>query len=736
MNVTADTAESLAATDVAIAERRDPVDVTELRPAICVLVPPTAAILGVLALVTLGSESITPSDVTRMLLVVAFGGAGVAAGLRRRSDRVAPIAFGGSLIGGAAMLADSLARDTPSSGWSLAARAGLGVVIASGLHLLVALPDGRLKTRGRRAFVGGTYLAFGAVGALSPHDGSAMAWWPLLLAAGIGLPIGATLSNSVYRRAVGADRHRMHWVGWAVMVWVEVALVAGCLHLMTRQPTHLSSWVLGGSIAVAISIGASTHSGLVARVDHLLIRTVALTGLTAAILVTYAAVIVALGRPLHDGERSLLMLSMAAAMVAFVAYLPIRRRLGDIANQFVYGEVVAPDEALRTFGSRMSRTIPMDELLLQMVESLRKTMSLSNAQCWTGGEGRYELAACVPHQPLLVLRIGDKELAVVSRAGISGGTWLGVWLPDLVKPADRPMTRVAPIVHLGKLLGLIVVTRTNGLEFTEDEDRLLTELARQVGLALHNAQLDSALQASLDELRQTNGELVDSRRRIITAGDTERRKLERNLHDGAQQYLVAMAVKLRLVQDLLVDEPDEALGLVGELRTNMTDAIGELRALAHGIYPPLLASGGLSDALASAAARAALPTEFTATGVGRYDPEIEASVYFCCIEAMQNAGKHAGAGASATLTLVEADRVLRFDVRDNGAGFEVSGDRSMGHGFINMADRLGAIGGQLEVSSTQGAGTRISGLILLDPPRTLPHDISPNGARAAPRGPA
>ena len=134
---------------------------------------------------------------------------------------------------------------------------------------------------------------------------------------------------------------------------------------------------------------------------------------------------------------------------------------------------------------------------------------------------------------------------------------------------------------------------------------MLTDLARQVGLALHNVQLDTALQASLDELRSTNEELRASRVRIVAAGDAERRKLERNLHDGAQQHLVALAVKLRLAKDAVVDDPADAEAMIDEVRNDLQNAITELRALAHGIFPPLLMSGGLAEAMPAAAARAA-----------------------------------------------------------------------------------------------------------------------------------
>ena len=203
-----------------------------------------------------------------------------------------------------------------------------------------------------------------------------------------------------------------------------------------------------------------------------------------------------------------------------------------------------------------------------------------------------------------------------------------------------------------------------------------SELARQVGLALHNVQLDSALQESLEEVQRTNAELVESRLRIVTAGDAQRRRLERDLHDGAQQHLVAMAVKLRLAEDLTEDDPAEAASVIVELRRDLQDAIAELRALAHGIFPPLLSSGGLMEALPAAASRSALVTSVEFDGVGRYTPEIEAAVYFCCLEALQNAGKHAGERATALVRVTDAG-ALRFEVVDDGVGFDTRpvGDR-------------------------------------------------------------
>jgi len=289
-----------------------------------------------------------------------------------------------------------------------------------------------------------------------------------------------------------------------------------------------------------------------------------------------------------------------------------------------------------------------------------------------------------------------------------------VCVPALLTGRDGASVRVAPVAHLGELLGFIVAERrATDTEFDEDEDRVLSDLARQLGLALHNVRLDTALQASLDELQIRNAQLVASRARIVAAADESRRRIERNLHDGAQQHLVAMAVKLGLARQLLDADAATAATMLEELRDDAQVTLGELRELAHGIYPPLLRSRGLQEALQAAANRAVLPTTVVADELPRFDPDIEAAVYFCCLEAIQNAGKHAGAGATVTVAIEHDDSGLRFAVTDDGAGFDPAtvADGSGGHGFVNMEDRLGAFDGTLTVTSAPGEGTTVEGRV-------------------------
>jgi len=199
-------------------------------------------------------------------------------------------------------------------------------------------------------------------------------------------------------------------------------------------------------------------------------------------------------------------------------------------------------------------------------------------------------------------------------------------------------------------------------------------------------------------------------------------------HDGAQQHLVALSVKVRLLEQFAERDPERARSLMNQLQDDVRSAIEELRSLAHGIYPPLLSSAGLGVAMSAACRRAPLPASLEADGVGRYAPEIEAAVYFCCLEAMQNAAKHAGAEATARVRIWEDAGGLLFEVCDDGAGFE-AGRLGDGAGLTNMRDRLGAVGGTLRVESN-GRGSRIHGVVPVSAGSVDPTAVFPAQSQA------
>ena len=232
-----------------------------------------------------------------------------------------------------------------------------------------------------------------------------------------------------------------------------------------------------------------------------------------------------------------------------------------------------------------------------------------------------------------------------------------------------------------------------------------------------------------DVLRGENLELADSlqasRARIVATADAERRRLERDLHDGAQQHLVLLGLKLGMARRLVERDPAAAAAMHDELRADLERALAELRDLAHGIYPPLLENEGLPGALAEAVQRAGIGATFESDGARRYPPELEAAVYFCCLEALQNAAKHAGDGARATVRLTERDGALWFEVADDGRGYDPAGaNRSTG--VQNMTDRIGALGGSLRIESAPGRGTIVTGKVPL---------ASEEGSSPRPRGP-
>jgi signal transduction histidine kinase len=248
--------------------------------------------------------------------------------------------------------------------------------------------------------------------------------------------------------------------------------------------------------------------------------------------------------------------------------------------------------------------------------------------------------------------------------------------------------------HRGELLGALTLDMPAAEPLSKTGQKLVTDLASQAGLVLRNVGL-------IEELRE-------SRRRIVAAQDERARKLERDIHDGAQQQLVAMAIKQRLAESLIARDPDKARHMLSELQADTTDALDNLRDLARGIYPPLLADQGLAAALEAQARKSPVAVSLDADGLGRYPQEVEAAVYFCVLEALQNIAKYAQA-SSASILLALSNGRLRFVVEDDGRGFDPALAR--GTGLTNMRDRLEAIGGALELDSAPGRGTTVRGQI-------------------------
>jgi signal transduction histidine kinase len=235
-----------------------------------------------------------------------------------------------------------------------------------------------------------------------------------------------------------------------------------------------------------------------------------------------------------------------------------------------------------------------------------------------------------------------------------------------------------------------------------DDPELLDDLAGMVLASLRHEQLMGNLSAAMSDLEE-------SRRRIAEAADVERARIERDLHDGAQAQLVALRVRADMAEELLRTDPAAGIEEIHKLGRNADRALADLRALARGVYPVLLSDLGLVDALHSMAREAALPVHISARGVTRHPIEVESAVYFTCLEATQNAIKHAAGATGVWITLDEAGGVLRFGVRDDGPGIDPGAGAGEGRGLHNMRDRIEAVGGRLSIDTPDTGGTRIVG---------------------------
>jgi signal transduction histidine kinase len=286
------------------------------------------------------------------------------------------------------------------------------------------------------------------------------------------------------------------------------------------------------------------------------------------------------------------------------------------------------------------------------------------------------------------LQIGYSQPAARGFVDPSGAS---VELPDrdadqAVTPVDGESPPEAVVIHR---------------DAVPDEERFIRAAGAAALISYENHRLEADLSASVVEL-------AASRKRLVEAANAERQRIERDLHDGIQQRMLGARVRLELADEALDCNPSRGRRMLAEIACDLDDALEEVRSLAHGVYPALLATHGLIEALRSAARRS--PAPVTVRGnVARYPADTEAAVYFCCLEALQNVAKHAGRGATATVRLWQEGPMLRFQAEDSGVGFTPNGTR--GRGLINMRDRIASVGGSLTLSSHAGVGTVVTGRV-------------------------
>jgi signal transduction histidine kinase len=549
--------------------------------------------------------------------------------------------------------------------------------------VFLLFPAGRLRSQRWRPaawFVGGAFtfaavvLVVHATGVWpDPFGPASRGENPLLLAAILIIVVAALVVSVVavvvrFARSAGEERLQLTWFAAAAVLVVA-----------TFIPTMVTDSVVAAVLSnlaflcLWVAIGIAVLKYRLYEIDVVISKAVLYGSLAVFITAVYAGLVVGVGT-LAGGRDSPLLAALAAAVVA-VAFQPARQRAGRLANRVVYGRRATPYQVLSDFAQRIGSAYSHEDVLPQMAQTVAAGTGAEQVVVWLRVDDQLHPAASSGGSPPAVLPPAD-----------------GLPVDGQAMPALAGADMSVPVVHGGELLGAISVQMPRGEPLRPAGEQLVTDVASQAGLVLSNASLVEDLRAS--------------RQRMVTAQDEARRRLERNIHDGAQQDLVSLAIKLRLA-GMTVEDLAEAKQVFGELQTDAAGALENLRDLARGIYPPLLADLGLAAALNAQAGKSALPVAVEADGIGRFPQDAEAAVYFCCLEALQNTAKYAKA-STARIAVQSHSGTLCFSVSDDGTGYDAR-HTPMGSGLRNMADRLAALGGRLEVRSAPGQGTTITG---------------------------
>ncbi|MBO0708139.1 MAG: hypothetical protein J2P44_07220, partial [Candidatus Dormibacteraeota bacterium] len=502
----------------------------------------------------------------------------------------------------------------------------------------------------------------------------APAYWPAFWAAPVALPVaGAVLVWVRLLRMKSLERHQLSWIGVTGIVaaagWAGISapqVLGDTTAAQTIAGWSSVLWVIG--ICIGTPIGVAIAIPHLYLIDRVLARTLLYGGLTVFVTGLYVVVVFGVGS--RFGGEAPTVLSLIVVVIAAVVLAPLRDRLQTLANRIVYGQRATPVEALTRVARSIALTSAIDETLPQMAALVGNATNADSVEIWLRDEDELRLTTRWP------AGAGEAEHRI-----------------PIISEDLRPLFRgskVLPVRVNDELLGCIAVTQPPARRLTSAEENLLSAIASHAGLLLHNVRL-------VEDLRS-------SRQRVLTAGADQRRRLERDLHDGAQQHLVTASLALGLARAQLTR------GDTGEVERSLTEAtqqlkegLGELRDLARGLYPAVLSRAGLAAALAALAERTPLPVDTEVELSGRREPIVESTAYYVVSEALQNVAKHAEAGR-AVVRAREADGRLLIDVEDDGRGGAVT---SGGSGLRGLQDRVATLRGTLSVDSPPGEGTRI-----------------------------
>jgi signal transduction histidine kinase len=478
-----------------------------------------------------------------------------------------------------------------------------------------------------------------------------------------------------YRGATTEVRQQIRWLAFVGVAFLVEVLVGIVLNIAFGDVDAIGNalfivWSVTLLLGIPFACSIAILKYRLYDLDVVVRKAVVFGAMAIFIAIVYAAIVGGAGALV--GSASGPVLSFAAAATLAVLFQPARERAHRLADKLVYGKRATPYEVLAEFSGRVGEAYATEDVLPRMAQLLVDGTGAASGTVW--------------------LRVGAQLRPEASWPAGTGSAPVALAGDSLPSLAGEHATEVR---DRGELLGALTVVMPAADPMDPTKEKLVRDLAGQAGLVLRNVRL-------IEELRA-------SRQRLVAAQDEERRKLERNLHDGAQQQLVAISVQLKLLEQLAGRDAEKERELASRLQQAASDAIEELREIARGIYPPLLADQGLAAALESQARKAAVPTTIETAGIGRYTREVEAAVYFSALEALTNVAKYANA-SRAVVRLSRSNGHLRLEVHDDGVGFDPSAT-GYGTGLQGMADRLAAVGGDVVVESSPGSGTTVSGRV-------------------------
>jgi signal transduction histidine kinase len=586
--------------------------------------------------------------------------------------------------------------------------------VAAGVALVAIFPDGRYQRLYERWIV---YAATGQVVALPAllllcsrtvdYD-SFMVWakptiyspvyvpalgWLETLAVGyydsifLWALVAAVVLALRYRRLPNELRLQVKWPLWAALCFAATIVIGICfrLGLVPYWFSQAAWYVTLPLFPLCIAIAMLRYRLL--DIDVVVRKSLVYGVLWLAILGAYLGLAWALGLAARD--RLPIELAILLTIAATIAFQPARHRLEVLADRLVFGERLSGYHALQQLGTSLETTVDPEVLGPRLASTIRSALGLR----WVRVSSPRASGDALQLQPIACDGIAPSATAVAEA--------------------------IVPLENAGDLVGVIECGPKSEGGFDRRDQDLLRTLARQAALALRNARLASDLSDQLELVKRQAQDLSESRARIVQAQDAERRRIQRDLHDGVQQHLVTLAAKLRRATRMHGTQLNEVLH---RLAGDAEETVFALQDFSNGIYPSVLSDEGVPAALWTHAQRLPVRVELDiATDVvsHRFGREREAALYFVALEAIVNAQKH----ARATLIRVTLQRRgidLRLEVIDDGRGMAPSDGNTRGLGLSNMRDRVSVFGGSIEIESHPGQGTRVVASIPDETPLTAP----------------